>query len=43
MVNRVDEIIDQSIVNKLKHVKGLMNPVDIGTRGVTVSKLLESE
>ena len=43
VANRVGEILDQSTVDEWQHVKGTMNPADIGTRGVTVSQLLESE
>ena len=43
MANRVGEILDQSTVDEWRHVKGTMNPADIGTGGVTVSQLLESE
>ena len=43
MPNRNGEILDQSTVDEWRHVKGTMNPTDIGTRGVTVSQLLERE
>ena len=43
VANSVVEILDQSTVDERRHVKGTMNPADIGTRGVTVSQLLQSE
>ena len=43
VANRVGEIMDQSTVDGWRHVKGIENPADIGTRGVTVLQLLESE
>ena len=36
-------MLDQSTVDERRHVKGSMNPADIGARGVTVSQLLEIE
>ena len=41
--SRVGEILDQSTVDTWRHVKGTINPADIGTRRVTVSQLLERE
>ena len=43
VANRVGEILDQSAVDEWRHMKGIMNPADIGTRGVILSQLLESE
>ena len=43
VANRVGEILDQSTVDEWRHVKGSMNPADIGTRGVTLEQLRESE
>ena len=43
VANRAGEILDQSSLDEWRHVKGTMNPADIGTRGVTKSQLLESE
>ena len=34
--NRVGEIMDKSAVDEWRHLKGTMNPADVGTRGVTV-------
>ena len=35
--------MDQSTVDEWRREKGTMNPADIGSIGVTVSQLLESE
>ena len=43
VANRFGEISDQSTVDEWRHVEGTMNTADVGTRGVTVSELLESE
>ena len=43
VANRVGEILDHSTVDEWRHVRGALNPADIGTRGMTVSQLLESE
>ena len=43
VANRVGQILDQCTVDEWRHVKGTMNPADIGTRWVTVSQLLASE
>ena len=43
MANRVGEVLDQPTVDEWRPVKGTMNPADIGSRGVIVSQLLESE
>ena len=43
VANRVGEILDQSTLDEWRHVKGSMNPADIGTRGVTLEQLRESE
>ena len=43
VANRVGEILDQSTVDEWRHVKGSMNPADIGTRGVILEQMRESE
>ena len=43
VANRVGKKLDQSTVHEWRHVKGTMDPADIGTRGVNVSQLLKSE
>ena len=37
------EILDSSSLDEWRHVKGTMNHADFGTRGMTVSQLIESE
>ena len=41
--NRVGEKFNHSTVDEWRHVKGSMNPADIGTQGFTLEKLRESE
>ena len=43
VANRVGKRLDQSTVDIWRQVKGFMNPADIGTRGVTLEQLRESE
>ena len=43
VAKRVGEILDQPTVDEWRQVKGTINPADIGSRGVNVSQLLESE
>ena len=42
VANWVGEIRDQPTLDEWKHVKGILNPADTGTRRVNVSQLLES-
>ena len=42
VANRAAEFLDASTVDKWKHIKGELNPSDIGTRGITIEKLSES-
>ena len=41
--NRAAEILEASITDEWKHIKGEFNPSDIGTRGITIEKLSESD
>ena len=34
--NRAAEILEKSTIDECEHVKGEMNPSDIGTRGITI-------
>ena len=43
VANRAAEILESSTMDERKHVKGELNPSDIGTRGTTIEKLKESE
>ena len=43
VANRVGEKLNHSTVDEWRHVKGSMNPADIGTQGFTLEKLRESE
>ena len=43
VANRVAEILENSTIDQWRHVEGKMNPADIGTRGMTVEALKESE
>ena len=43
VTNRFAEILDSSTIDQWRHVEGILNPADIGTRGKTVRELEESE
>ena len=43
VANRVAEILENSTIDQWRHVEGEMNPADIGTGGMTVEALKESE
>ena len=43
VANRVAEILESSTADEWYHVKGIENPADIGTRGMTVELLKESQ
>ena len=43
VANRAAEILENSTIDEWKHVKGELNPSDIGTRGITIEKLTESD
>ena len=41
--NRSAEILETSTIDEWKHIKGELNPSDIGTRGITIEKLSDSD
>ena len=43
MANRVAEILDKTNVSQWKHVSGINNPADIGTRAINIEELKRSE
>ena len=43
VANRVAEILDTTVVSQWKHVSGINNPADIGTRAIKVDELKRSE
>ena len=43
MANRVAEILDTTDVSQWKHVSGINNPADIGTRAINIEELKRSE
>ena len=43
VANRAADILKNSTIDEWKHVKGEMNPFDIGTRGITIEKLTKSD
>ena len=43
VANRAAEILENSTIDEWKHVKGGLNPSDIGARGITIQKLTESD
>ena len=43
VANRVAEILDTTDVSQWKHVSGINNPVDIGTRAINIEELKISE
>ena len=43
VANRVAEILDTTDVSQWKHVSGINNPVDIGTRAINIEELKRSE
>ena len=42
VANRAAEILESSSMDKWRHVKGIENPVDIGTRGMSIESLTGS-
>ena len=43
VVNRVAEILDTTDISQWKHVSGINNPADIGTRAINIEELKRSE
>ena len=43
VANRVPEILDTTDISQWKHVSGINNPADIGTRAINVDELKRSE
>ena len=43
VANRVVEILDTTAVSQWKHVSGINNPADIGTRAINIEELKRSE
>ena len=43
VANRTAEILERSTIDEWKFVNGILNPADIGTRGMTVQDLNDSE
>ena len=43
VANRAAEKLEASTIDEWKHIKGQLNPSDIGTRGITIEKLSESD
>ena len=42
VANRAAEILENSSMGQWRHVKGVENPADIGTRGMSIESLKES-
>ena len=42
VANRAAEILENSSMDQWRHVKGVENPADIGTRGMSIEGLKES-
>ena len=43
VANRAAEFLEASTIDEWKHIRGELNPSDIGTRGITIEKLCESD
>ena len=43
MANRIAEILENSTIDEWNFVNRLKNPADIGTRGMTISELNDSD
>ena len=43
VANRKAEILDSSIVDQWRHIAGADNPADLGTRGLSINELMQSD
>ena len=43
VATRTAEYLEASTIDEWKHIRGELNPSDIGTRGITIEKLCESD
>ena len=43
VANRVAEILDSSTVDHWRHIAGADNPDDLGTRGLSINELMQSD
>ena len=43
VANRVAEILDSSTVDQWRHIVGADNPADLGTRGLSINELMQSD
>ena len=43
VANRAADILENSTIDEWKHIRGELNTSDIGTRGITIEKLSDSE
>ena len=43
VANRVAEVLDSSTVDQWRHIAGDDNPADLGTRGLSINELMQSD
>ena len=43
VANKAAESLENSTIDEWKHIRGELNPSDVGTRGITLEKLSESD
>ena len=43
VANRVSEKLEDTTIDEWRHVRGELNPADIGTRGISLENLTKSE